>query len=72
MQRCNQPIPCSTFNHDGTIFAYGVCIPACILNMIVLLHKCLDFSSFLLGIAFSPGYSNVCTCRYFLVSLLTR
>jgi hypothetical protein len=24
MQRSNQPIPCSTFNHDGTIFAYGV------------------------------------------------
>jgi mRNA export factor len=24
MQRSNQPIPCSAFNHDGTIFAYGV------------------------------------------------
>lgn len=24
MQRCNQPIPCSTFNFDGTIFAYAV------------------------------------------------
>ncbi|BBN12217.1 mRNA export factor [Marchantia polymorpha subsp. ruderalis] len=24
LQRCNQPIPCSTFNSDGTIFAYGV------------------------------------------------
>uniref|UniRef100_A0A1D1Y7Y8 Rae1-like protein At1g80670 n=1 Tax=Anthurium amnicola TaxID=1678845 RepID=A0A1D1Y7Y8_9ARAE len=23
--RCNQPIPCSTFNHDGSIFAYAVC-----------------------------------------------
>ncbi|KAL0412697.1 UNVERIFIED_CONTAM: protein RAE1 [Sesamum radiatum] len=25
MQRCNQPIPCSTFNNDGSIFAYAVC-----------------------------------------------
>ncbi|KAM5571442.1 protein RAE1-like [Rosa sericea] len=25
MQRCNQPIPCSTFNNDGSIFAYSVC-----------------------------------------------
>ncbi|GBG81410.1 hypothetical protein CBR_g32085 [Chara braunii] len=24
MQRCPQPIPCSTFNNDGTIFAYAV------------------------------------------------
>eukprot|EP00249_Psilotum_nudum_P015790 c25521_g1_i3 orf=521-1282(-) len=24
MQRCNQPIPCSTFNADGSIFAYAV------------------------------------------------
>ncbi|XP_038683535.1 protein RAE1-like [Tripterygium wilfordii] len=23
--RCNQPIPCSTFNNDGSIFAYSVC-----------------------------------------------
>ncbi|PQQ12427.1 protein RAE1 [Prunus yedoensis var. nudiflora] len=25
MSRCNQPIPCSTFNNDGSIFAYAVC-----------------------------------------------
>ncbi|KAF3792386.1 RAE1 protein, partial [Nymphaea thermarum] len=25
MARCNQPIPCSTFNSDGSIFAYAVC-----------------------------------------------
>ncbi|KAM0952921.1 putative transcription factor WD40-like family [Dioscorea sansibarensis] len=25
MSRCSSPIPCSTFNHDGTIFAYAVC-----------------------------------------------
>ncbi|KAG2396279.1 Protein RAE1-like protein [Vigna angularis] len=25
MLRCNQPIPCSTFNSDGSIFAYSVC-----------------------------------------------
>ncbi|KAL2349086.1 hypothetical protein Fmac_003086 [Flemingia macrophylla] len=25
MQRCSQPIPCSTFNNDGSIFAYAVC-----------------------------------------------
>ncbi|MED6133938.1 Poly(A)+ RNA export protein rae1 [Stylosanthes scabra] len=25
MLRCNQPIPCSTFNNDGSIFAYSVC-----------------------------------------------
>ncbi|KAK4424340.1 protein RAE1 [Sesamum alatum] len=24
MQRCNQPIPCSTFNNDGSIYAYAV------------------------------------------------
>jgi mRNA export factor len=24
LQRCNPPIPCSAFNHDGTIFAYAV------------------------------------------------
>uniref|UniRef100_A0A7I4BR79 Uncharacterized protein n=1 Tax=Physcomitrium patens TaxID=3218 RepID=A0A7I4BR79_PHYPA len=24
MQQCNQPIPCSTFNHDGTNFAYAI------------------------------------------------
>lgn len=24
MQRCNLPIPCSTFNYDGNIFAYAV------------------------------------------------
>eukprot|EP00850_Spirogloea_muscicola_P016503 SM000134S26946 [mRNA] locus=s134:206021:209437:+ [translate_table: standard] len=24
MQRCNQPIPCSSFNSDGTIYAYAV------------------------------------------------
>ena len=24
MQRCNQPIPCSSFNLDGSIFAYAV------------------------------------------------
>ncbi|ERN14775.1 hypothetical protein AMTR_s00032p00043780 [Amborella trichopoda] len=23
MARCNQPIPCSTFNNDGSIFAYA-------------------------------------------------
>ncbi|KAJ8622949.1 hypothetical protein MRB53_031478 [Persea americana] len=25
MARCSQPIPCSTFNSDGSIFAYAVC-----------------------------------------------
>ncbi|KAK6253224.1 hypothetical protein QUC31_014944 [Theobroma cacao] len=25
MSRCSQPIPCSTFNSDGSIFAYSVC-----------------------------------------------
>ncbi|KAK9229606.1 hypothetical protein WN944_022569 [Citrus x changshan-huyou] len=25
MSRCGQPIPCSTFNNDGSIFAYLVC-----------------------------------------------
>ncbi|KAL3620915.1 Poly(A)+ RNA export protein rae1 [Castilleja foliolosa] len=25
MSRCNQPIPCSTFNNDGSIYAYSVC-----------------------------------------------
>ncbi|KAH9667316.1 protein RAE1 [Citrus sinensis] len=25
MSRCGQPIPCSTFNNDGSIFAYSVC-----------------------------------------------
>ncbi|RYQ87180.1 hypothetical protein Ahy_B09g094649 [Arachis hypogaea] len=25
MQRCSQPIPCSTFNNDGSLFAYAVC-----------------------------------------------
>lgn len=25
MQRCNQPIPCGTFNNDGSIYAYAVC-----------------------------------------------
>ncbi|KAG2377085.1 Protein RAE1-like protein [Vigna angularis] len=25
MQRCSQPIPCSAFNNDGSIFAYAVC-----------------------------------------------
>ncbi|RVX02493.1 Protein RAE1 [Vitis vinifera] len=25
MSRCSQPIPCSTFNNDGSIFAYSVC-----------------------------------------------
>ncbi|XXG84376.1 hypothetical protein AAC387_Pa10g1903 [Persea americana] len=25
MARCNQPIPCSTFNSDGSIFAYATC-----------------------------------------------
>ncbi|KAI9120508.1 hypothetical protein K1719_007541 [Acacia pycnantha] len=25
MFRCSQPIPCSTFNNDGSIFAYSVC-----------------------------------------------
>ncbi|KAH9715607.1 protein RAE1 [Citrus sinensis] len=25
MSRCGQPIPCSTFNTDGSIFAYSVC-----------------------------------------------
>ncbi|KAJ8625778.1 hypothetical protein MRB53_034308 [Persea americana] len=25
MARCSQPIPCSTFNNDGSIFAYAVC-----------------------------------------------
>lgn len=25
MYRCCHPIPCSTFNHDGSIFAYAVC-----------------------------------------------
>jgi len=24
MQRCSQPIPCSAFNNNGTIFAYAV------------------------------------------------
>lgn len=24
MSKCNQPIPCSTFNNDGSIFAYSV------------------------------------------------
>eukprot|EP00232_Nephroselmis_pyriformis_P003770 CAMPEP_0182913508 /NCGR_PEP_ID=MMETSP0034_2-20130328/38079_1 /TAXON_ID=156128 /ORGANISM="Nephroselmis pyriformis, Strain CCMP717" /LENGTH=341 /DNA_ID=CAMNT_0025050235 /DNA_START=160 /DNA_END=1182 /DNA_ORIENTATION=+ len=24
LQRCNQPIPCGAFNHDGSIFAYAV------------------------------------------------
>ncbi|KAK4357769.1 hypothetical protein RND71_023379 [Anisodus tanguticus] len=25
MSRCSQPIPCSAFNHDGSIYAYAVC-----------------------------------------------
>ncbi|XP_039157874.1 protein RAE1 [Eucalyptus grandis] len=25
MSRCSQPIPCSTFNNDGSIFAYSAC-----------------------------------------------
>ncbi|XP_055826991.1 protein RAE1-like isoform X1 [Solanum dulcamara] len=25
MLRCNQPIPCSAFNNDGSIYAYAVC-----------------------------------------------
>ncbi|PWA56391.1 G-protein beta WD-40 repeat-containing protein [Artemisia annua] len=25
MLRCNQPIPCGTFNNDGSIYAYAVC-----------------------------------------------
>ncbi|CAL0308629.1 hypothetical protein TanjilG_08340 [Lupinus angustifolius] len=25
MQRCSQPIPCGTFNNDGSIYAYAVC-----------------------------------------------
>ncbi|KAH7541966.1 hypothetical protein FEM48_Zijuj02G0023200 [Ziziphus jujuba var. spinosa] len=25
MSRCSQPVPCSTFNNDGSIFAYSVC-----------------------------------------------
>ncbi|XP_050369714.1 protein RAE1-like [Argentina anserina] len=25
MARCSQPIPCSTFNQDGSIYAYAVC-----------------------------------------------
>ncbi|KAI3810312.1 hypothetical protein L1987_19924 [Smallanthus sonchifolius] len=25
MSRCNQPIPCSSFNNDGSIYAYAVC-----------------------------------------------
>ncbi|GAB2269528.1 Poly(A)+ RNA export protein rae1 [Dionaea muscipula] len=25
MSRCSQPIPCSAFNNDGSIFAYAVC-----------------------------------------------
>ncbi|GLT27335.1 hypothetical protein SLA2020_023410 [Shorea laevis] len=25
MSRCSHPIPCSTFNNDGSIFAYSVC-----------------------------------------------
>ncbi|KAL0335144.1 UNVERIFIED_CONTAM: protein RAE1 [Sesamum radiatum] len=25
MLRCNQPIPCSAFNNDGSVFAYAVC-----------------------------------------------
>ncbi|ESQ27107.1 hypothetical protein EUTSA_v10018796mg [Eutrema salsugineum] len=25
MSRCNQPIPCSSFNHDGSIYAYASC-----------------------------------------------
>ncbi|KAB1213606.1 hypothetical protein CJ030_MR5G012388 [Morella rubra] len=25
MARCSQPIPCSTFNNDGSIYAYAVC-----------------------------------------------
>ncbi|KAJ8452849.1 hypothetical protein Cgig2_014612 [Carnegiea gigantea] len=25
MSRCNQPIPCSAFNNDGSIFAHSVC-----------------------------------------------
>ncbi|XP_048325158.2 protein RAE1 isoform X2 [Ziziphus jujuba] len=25
MSRCSQPIPCSAFNNDGSIFAYSVC-----------------------------------------------
>lgn len=26
MARCSQPIPCSTFNNDGSLFAYAVCL----------------------------------------------
>ncbi|PHU02301.1 Protein RAE1 [Capsicum chinense] len=25
MSRCSQPIPCSAFNSDGSIYAYAVC-----------------------------------------------
>ncbi|KAG6626955.1 hypothetical protein CIPAW_15G089000 [Carya illinoinensis] len=25
MARCSQPIPCSTFNNDGSLFAYSAC-----------------------------------------------
>jgi hypothetical protein len=25
MLRCSQPVPCSAFNNDGSIYAYAVC-----------------------------------------------
>jgi hypothetical protein len=34
LQRCNQPIPCSAFNHDGTIFAYAVRVFLTIMFMV--------------------------------------
>lgn len=44
MQRCSLPIPCSSFNNDGTIFAYAVglvlVLEAALWSGVVILHQC--------------------------------
>ncbi|KAL5563401.1 hypothetical protein UlMin_033148 [Ulmus minor] len=50
MSRCSQPIPCSAFNSDGSIYAYSICLISSFLHPFRI--------QFLVGYDWSKGAEN--------------
>lgn len=62
MQRCSQPIPCSTFNNDGSIFAYAVCSICCFLKPYLFTYAVLYFLLHFLWHSSINKETYICWC----------
>lgn len=54
MSRCSQPIPCSAFNNDGSIYAYAVCF------WVLLFSKTFTMNNFCSSHSSSCGSVSLC------------